>query len=151
MRRIMKTKKLIVAVSLEEEAYKPLLGLKEMDIDSKVEIHLVHVMPIILCARGMDLTVQTYPLPEEKPRLQEQIIAALTDIKKEIFPTHKNVICKCLFAINTKAAFTDYVHEEKGDLVVVATRGKYGIKNFFDSSFAQHQVKHSAAKVLVLR
>lgn len=147
----MKAKKVIVAVSLEEETHKPLLQLKEMNIGPEAEIHLVHVVPTIIYARGMQLSVLTYPLPEERPKIEESILNKLSKIKEEIFPNHQNVKFKCLFDANEKAAFNDYVSEQHADLVVVATRGRHGLKNFFDSSFAQHQLKHAPANVLVLR
>lgn len=144
----MKAKKVVVAVNFEEDTHRPLFQLKDMEFDPESEIHLVHVMPVILYARGMSFNVLTYPLPEERPRIEENIIAALKDLKNEILPGHKHVVFKCLFDVNTKAAFTDYVKNEKADLVIVATRPRHGL---FDSSFAQHQLKHSSANVLVLR
>lgn len=144
----MNARKIVVAVSFEEETQKPLMQLKNMDIHPDAEIHLVHVIPVILYARGMSLSVLTYPLPEDRPRIEESVLKALTDVRNEIFPKHKNVVMKCLFDVNTKAYFTEYVEKEKADLVVVATRGRHGL---FDSSFAQHQLKHSSANLLVLR
>lgn len=144
----MKPKKVIVAVSLEDETTKTLMQLKNMDIVKDAEIHLVHMFPVVLYARGMSFEALTYPMPDEKPRIEEQIKASLKDLKNEIFPEHKNVVMKCIFDVNTKAAFTDYVGNEKADLVVIATRHRHGL---FDSSFAQHQLKHSPASVLVLR
>ncbi len=147
----MKVNKIIVAVSLEPETEKPLMKLKDMDIDVNCEIHLVHVVPVILYARGMSLSVLTYPLEEERPSIQEAILAKLSSVKNQILPHHGKVKFKCLFDANEKAAFTDYVANEKADLVIVATRGKHGLTNIFDSSFAQHQLKYSPANVLVLR
>lgn len=147
----MKATKVIVAVSLEGETHKPLLGLKKLEIAKDAEIHLVHVVPIILYARGMNLSVLSYPLPDERPEIEMAIVSKLDQVKKEILPEHTNVRTVCLFNSNEKAAFTDYVEQEKPDLVVVATRGKHGLANFFDSSFAQHQLKHSPANVIVLR
>lgn len=144
----MKPKKIIVAVSLEEETHKALQNMKKMNIETDTEIHLVHMFPVVLYARGMSLSVLTYPLPEERPRIEEHVMSSLKDVKNELFPEHKKVVYKCIFDSNTKAAFTDYVEKEKADLVVVATRPRHG---FFDSSFAQHQLKHSPSNVLVLR
>ncbi len=147
----MKYNKIIIAVSLEEETQRPLIKLKDMDIDVHCEIHLVHIVPVILYARGMQLTVLSYPLDEDRPKIQEAILARLKTVKNDILPRHENVIYKCLFDSNGKAAFCDYVEKEKADFVVVATRGKHGLTNFFDSSFAQHQLKYSSTNVLVLR
>lgn len=147
----MKANKVIVAVSMEEETQRPLLQLQDLNFSRDTEIHLIHVMPVILYARGMDLTVLTYPLEEERPKIVETITGKLRKLAKDIFPEHTKIVYECLFDSNEKAAFCDYVQEQKADLVVVATRGKHGLKNFFDSSFAQHQLKHSPTNVLVLR
>lgn len=147
----MKCKKVIVAVSLEAATHGPLLKLKDMAIDRDAEIHLVHIVPVIMYARGLHLSVLTYPLPEERPKIELSILARLAEIKTEILPDFKNVIYKCLFDSNEKAAFSDYVAQEQADLIVIATRAKHGVMSFFDSSFAQHQVKHAITNVLVLR
>lgn len=147
----MKVNKVIIAVSMEEETQKPLFQLKDLNFSPDTEIHLIHVMPVILYARGMDLTVLTYPLEKERPKIVETVTDKLKRLAKEIFPEHTNIVCECLFDSNEKAAFCDYVQEQKAGLVVVATRGRHGLKNFFDSSFAQHQLKHSPTNVLVLR
>lgn len=146
----MKASKVIVAVSLEEETQKPLKQIKNLGIDA-AEIHLVHIVPVILYARGMQLSVLTYPLEEERPAIEEGILKKLGTVAKELFPEHKNLVCKCLFDVNVKSAFCDYVEKEKADLVVVATRGKHGLKNLFDSSFAQHQLRYAPTNVLILR
>lgn len=147
----MKAKKIIVAVSLEEEAQKPLSAIKELDLDLDAEIHLVNVMPVILYARGMHFAVMTYPLPEERARIEERVTSALADLKEDILPKHQRIHYKCLFDSNIKAAFTEYVKKQNADLVIVATRGKHGLKTFFDSSFAHHQLKYSPANVLIIR
>lgn len=147
----MKINKLIIAVSLEPETHGPLMKLKNMNIDVDSEIHFVHVVPVILYARGLHLSAMTYPLMEERPKIEESILAKLAEIKKEVFPNHKNITFKCLFDANEKMAFCDYVEHQQPDLVVVATRSKHGISNFFDSSFAQFQLGHSSSNILVLR
>lgn len=147
----MKAKKIIIAVGLQDELHKPLLQLKEMNFDENTEIHFVHVIPVTLSAHEMEFSIHAYPPPEERPRIEEKIVSAMKDLKQEIFPEHKNVHYKCLFDTNAKAYFNEYVEQQNADLVIVATRGKFGLKNFFDSSFAQHQLKHSPANVLILR
>jgi nucleotide-binding universal stress UspA family protein len=147
----MNINKLVIAVSLEPETHGPLIKLKNMNIDADSEIHFVHVVPVILYARGLHLSALTYPLVQERPKIEETILAKLADIKKEIFPDHKNITFKCIFDGNEKMAFCDYVEHQQPDLVVVATRSKHGISNFFDSSFAQFQLGHSISDILVLR
>src|SRR5687768_9452813 len=105
----MKYNKIIVAVSLEPETHRALAKLRELNLDINCEIHLVHVVPVILYSRGLHLSVLTYPLEEDRPKFQEGVLSKLTDIKKEILPRHNKVFYKCIFDSNEKAAFNDYV------------------------------------------
>lgn len=146
----MKAKKIIIAVSLAEETQKPFLYLKEMPIPQDAEIQLIHMVTENVYADGFEFAL-TYPSKAEKQKLEEQIMLKLQSIKNDLLPRHMKVTTKVIFDTNIRAAFTDYVSKEKADLVIVATRGRHGIKDFFDSSFAQHQVKYSPANVLVLR
>lgn len=147
----MNMKKIIVAVSLDESTQRPLEYLKAMPIPLDAEILLVNMVTETLIPSDSDFAVYKYPGEGERPKIEEEISKILRKIKNEIFPGHQNVSTKILFDTNIKAAFTDFVEKQRPDLVVVATRGRHGIKNFFDSSFAQHQVKYSPANVLILR
>jgi nucleotide-binding universal stress UspA family protein len=147
----MRSKIVVVAVSLEKETHQALLQLKTLDLRPDAEIHLVHVVPVIWYARGMQLSVLTYPLEEERPRIEQAILAKLSAVREELLPLHTNVTCRCLFDANEKAAFADYALKTQADLVVVASRNKHGVVTLFDSSFAQYQMKHSTANILILR
>jgi len=147
----MKSKIVVVAVSLEKETHRSLLQLKNMDISPDSEIHLVHVVPVIWYARGMQLSVLKYPLEVERPRIEQAILAKLIAVKEELLPLHTNVTCHCLFDANVKAVFADYAFKSQADLVIVASRNKHGVSTLFDSSFAQYQLRHSTANMLVLR
>ncbi|HXH73462.1 MAG TPA: universal stress protein [Bacteriovoracaceae bacterium] len=144
----MKSKKIIVAVSLDGETHNALMKLKEVDIGHDTEVHFVNIVPVVLYARGMQFSLLTYPLPQERPAIEESVIDKLKGLKGEILPHHGKVVYKCIFDPNEKAAFNDYVLSEQADLVVVATRKKHGL---FDSSFAQHLLKHSPGNVLILK
>ena len=147
----MRSKIVVVAVSLEKETHRALLQLKNIDLSPDAEIHLVHVVPVIWYGRGLQLSVLTYPLEEERPRIEQAILAKLNSVKEELLPLHTNVTYRCLFDANEKAAFADYAIKSQADLIVVASRNKHGVATVFDSSFAQYQVKHSTANILILR
>lgn len=147
----MKANKVVVAVSLEFETYGPLVKIKEFDISPDAEIHLVHVVPIILYGRGLHPSVLTYPLVEERPKIREAILTKLKSIKNEIFPNHEKVFLECLFDSNEKMAFASYAEKQQADLVVVATRSKGAMMNIFDSSFAHYQLRHNSSNLLILR
>lgn len=146
----MKKQKIIIAVSLAEETQKPFLYLKQIPIPPNAEIQLVHMVTENVYVDGMDFALSS-PSIEERQKLEEQIKLKLDGIKNLLFPLHTNVSSKIIFDTNIRAAFTAYVAKEKADLVILATRGRHGVKDFFDSSFAQHQVKYSPTNVLVLR
>lgn len=146
----MKPKKIFIAVSMAEETQKPFHYLKEFPIPPDAEVELIHMVTENVYADGFEL-VLTFPSKEEKQKLEAEITSKLRKIKQEFFPEHKQVKTKVLFDTNIRAAFTDYVAKQKADLVIVATRSRHSITGFFDSSFAQHQVKYSSANVLVLR
>lgn len=143
--------KVVVAVSLEDSLVEVLKKVKDIRLDPGFEIHLVHVFPVIVYARGMQFSALTYPMDSEKPEIEKQVMEKLSAIESEIFSQHAKVVKKCLFSSNEKAAFTEYVENTKAEMVIVATRKKHHNFNFFDSSFAQHQLKYSPAFVLVLR
>jgi nucleotide-binding universal stress UspA family protein len=147
----MRSKIVVVAVSLEKETHRSLQQLKNMDLSPDAEIHLVHVVPVIWYARGMQLSVFKYPLEEERPRIEQAILAKLTAVKEELLPLHTNVTCRCLFDANEKAVFADYALKSQADLLIVASRNKHGLGTLFDSSFAQYQLRHSSANILILR
>ena len=147
----MKLKKIIVAVSLDEATQRPFHYLEKMPIPLDSEIHLVHLVTETFYAKEMQFQVVTSPPVEDRPKIESEIVKKLLKLKKEIFPHHTNVSTKVIFDPNIKAAFVDYTEKQKPDLIIVATRGRHGIKSFFDSSFAQHQLKYSPANVLVLR
>lgn len=147
----MKLNKIIIAVSLDEATQKPFHYLKEMPIPMNCEIQLVNMVPESLNTSGMEFQLQAYPLIVDRPKLEEEIKKNLSALKHDLFPNHSNVMTHVIFDTNVKAAFTDHVKNQKADLVVVATRARHGIRSFFDSSFAQHQLKFSPVNVLVLR
>lgn len=140
-----------IAVSLEDELMVALSTIDSLDLSPQAEIHLVHVVPTILYARGMHPSVLTYPLPEDRPKIEEGIMAKLKAIQEKLFPGKDKIVLKCLFGSNEKEVFCDYLKEQKMDLAVVATRGKHGFPALFDSSFAQHLCRFSPVPVVVLR
>lgn len=147
----MKKGKIIIAVHLDAATQRPFEYLKEMPIVLDAEIQLVHMVPVTFHGVEMGFEIEAYPPKVDRPKIETEIKKKLAAFKEEFFPNHTNVSSRVIFDTNVKAAFSEYVEKEKADLVVVATRGRHGIKTFFDSSFAQHQLKYSVAHVLVLR
>ncbi len=146
----MNLNKIIIAVNMPEETQKPFQYLKAIPFPPQAEIQLVHMITENVYADGMEL-IQTFPSREEKKKLENQIHIKLQNLKSNLFPEKTKVVTKVLFDSNIRKGFTEYVAIENPDLVIVGTRGRTGMKDLFDSSFAQHQVKYSPANVLILR
>lgn len=144
-------KKIMIAVSLDEATQKPFHYLRELPIPLDSEIHIVHMATETFFTDGVEFEVRPYPPKEDRTKIVEEVKKKLLKFKEDIFPNHNRIGVHVVFDTNIKAAFTDYATQQKADLVVVATRGRQGMKALFDSSFAQHQLKYSPANVLVLR
>lgn len=140
-----------IAISLEEELISTMMQVETLELATDAEIHLVHVVPTILYARGMHPSALTYPLPEERPGIEQAIVDKLKVIAGRLFPRNKNIVLRCLFGQNEQETFCDYLKEHGADFAVVATRGKHGIATLFDSSFAQYLCRYSPVPLIVLR
>jgi nucleotide-binding universal stress UspA family protein len=146
----MSVNKIIIAVNLPEETQRPLHFLRGFPYPPKAEIQLVHMVTESVYAAGME-SVQTFPSGEAKKKLEEQILAKLEQLRTELFSETTMIVTKVIFDSNVRKGFTEYVTNQGAELVIVATRGRLGMKDHFDSSFAQYQVKYSTANVLILR
>lgn len=69
----MNAKKIIVAVSLDPATHEPLKKLRDIGLSPNSEIHLVHIIPVTLYAKGVHLSLLNYPLPDERPQMEEHI------------------------------------------------------------------------------
>ncbi|MFZ4715327.1 MAG: universal stress protein [Bacteriovoracaceae bacterium] len=147
----MNPKKVVIAVSLKKLDQKPLEKLKKSEWLEGAEIHLVHVIETV--AYGVDLSPLLFPQESEYPKIRKEVIKELELLGKKLFPNtgRPKVITKCLFDYSANDAFCDYSKQMKADLIIVATRGKKGIKGFFDSSFARYMSKYAPADLMILR
>lgn len=145
-------KRVAVAVDFDKGSLHTLHSLHKMlPILGDAEIHFVHVFEIVVYS--FDLTSRVWPLPEEQKKIEIDVIARLTKLAEEILPKNNphKVVVKCIFDIDPKVVFCDYVKDNHIGMAVVATRGKRGIPGLFDSSFAQYLCKYSPASIFVLR
>lgn len=147
----MQPKKIVIAVNLDQKDQKPLERLKNTPWFENTEVHFVYVLE---CAYyGVGLTAYYYPPTSEFPRIKKEVTQHLTKLSRKIFPHtgEQKIVVKCLFEQDAKESFCQYAKSVKADMVIVATRGKKGIKGFFDSSFARYLSKYSPADLLILR
>lgn len=146
------THKAVVAVDLEHWKAGSWNPLKGLDFLQGCELHLVYVFPTttVYAMSYLGEIPVPHPAPYDRVTVQESVEAALKSFADGAWQEgHKGkLVYKCLFAEDPKAAFCDYVLEQKADLVVTAAREKRG---FFESSFSQYVTKHTKANVLVLK
>lgn len=144
--------KVVVAVDFNKDSLNTLKTLHKMyHTIENAEIHFVHVFEVVVYS--FDLTSSSWPTAEEQAKVEADVVARLTKLADEILPKgYKNKVqVKCLFDVNPKERFCDYVKDSHASMAIVATRGKKGIQGFFDSSFAQYLCKFSPASLFVLR
>jgi nucleotide-binding universal stress UspA family protein len=147
----MQPKKIVIAVNLDQKDQKPLDKLKNTPWMENAEVHFVYILE---CAYyGAGFTPYYYPPESEFPRIKKDVLQALNKLSRRIFPHtgQPKIVVKCLFEQDAKESFCKYAKSVKADMVIVATRGKKGIKGFFDSSFARYLSKYSPADLLILR
>ena len=147
----MEPRKILVAVNLEASTQDPFSRLECFPIPKSAVIQLVHVVQESIVVTGLQLQAMVLPTEEDRVRLEAQIRTNLCHLRKVALADYPHVTEKIIYGTNTKVTFTDYAVSERADLLIVATRNRQGIKALFDSSFAQHQVRHSPVSVLVLR
>ena len=140
--------KTVIAVNLNSDYKKMLAPIKEMSFLNTSEIHLVYVFPSISYGFVFEGTL-SFPVPDEKDKIQEKVNTLLSEIEKNLLPTHKGTVKKVsLFDESPSEAINKYINEQKADLAIVATGLRKGI---FESSVATYLSKHSSANLLVIR
>lgn len=143
-------KKVVVAVSLDEELKDHLKSIKHMDFLAQSEIHLVHVFNTISYAIGFAEAPLIYPVQQDRAVIEKEVLSQLRDLSRDILPLHFSgkIIYQCLFHDNPKEKFCLYVENSKADLAVIATRRRRGL---FESSFAHYVGKHSDCHQILLK
>lgn len=143
-------KKIVIAVEMNNELYDVLKTVKKMNFLNEAEVNIVHISQTVSITVAFDGTPLVYPISEDRKAIRESVIETLKKVSKEFMPASfsGNVSYHCLFSDDPKRAFSEFVEEEKMDLVIVATKQKHGL---FESSFAQYVNKHTKANVLMLK
>lgn len=143
-------KKVVVAVSLDDNTHEQLSPLRDMEFLTHCEVHFVHVFNIIRYTGVIFEFPIAYPYQADNKPIEESVLAILTKIAKEALPKNFDgkVVHRCLFYENPRHGFSEYVNETKADLVIIPTRKKHG---FFESSFAQYINRHTEANMFFLK
>jgi hypothetical protein len=143
-------KKVAVAVSMDDDLLEHLKSIKQMSFLNHSEIHLVHVFNTISYAVGFAEAPMIYPIEDDRKAIEQAVLGRLAQVSQNILPADfkGKLVHKCLFHDNPKEKFSDYLHEIRADLAIVATRKRRGL---FESSFAHYLSKHSESHLIVLK
>lgn len=142
-------KEIIVCVDLNQDCIKTLKALPEKINLKDANVHFLHVFKSQLYDE--DLSPFTFPLPEQYIVLEKSAIMSLKRLGDDLDLDPARVSAKCFFSLSPKEKIKSYLDETKADLVVIATRGRHGIKGLFSSSLADFLCKFSPCDILVLR
>jgi nucleotide-binding universal stress UspA family protein len=143
-------KKVIVAVSPEENIETLLSPIKELNLSNETEIHFVNVFNTVSYSVWASAAPLVFPIEEDRQQIEESTLKRLAEMAKHtLSPQFQGkIVTKCLFGEHVKETFSNYVNKENADLVIVAKRAKRGI---FESSFASFVNNHTKANLLLLK
>lgn len=112
----------------------------------------IHVVTVIrLNIYHIDLSPYIYPTEIQYANLENKAVEIMRELGDSLGIDSSRITYKCFFEYKKKEIIKAYLEEVKADLVVVATRGKYGIPGLFSSSLADFLCKFSPCDVLVMR
>ena len=128
--------------------------LKHFDWTYISELHLINGFQLQKFTQGF--YIDAYPLEESYQAIKSSAIELLEKMEKEIFKGKKlakepTVIKECFITASPKDRLTKYANDEEIDIILIATRSKHGIKDFFTSSFTQYMVSHAKAELRIIR
>ncbi len=143
-------KKVIVAVGLANEMVEMMKPIHEMEFLAESEIHFIHVFNTMNYTTVFSDFPIVYPIEADLKGIEESVLKFLAKTSKAVLPPNfkGKIVQKCIFDAFPKERFSEYVNENKADLVIVPTRQKRGI---FESSFAQYVNKHTEANMVLLK
>lgn len=144
------SKKVIVAVGLNDESSTLLKPMSEMDFLLESEIHFVHVFNTFNYTTVLSDFPFIYPIEADRAPIEKSILELLAKTSSEVLPKgfKGKIIYKCLFDENAKFKFSEYTNEQDASMVIIPTRKK---REIFESSFAQYVNKHTKANLLLLK
>lgn len=144
------SKKIAIAVNLNEDVPKVFETLRESDLLKASEVHFVYSFLTTSYYMGFSGQSFVYPIEEDRKIIEESCLSKLQEASRKIIPekADSKIVLKCLFADDTKRKFGEYIQAENIDLVIVAAREKRGL---FESSFTRFIENHTHANVLVLK
>ena len=142
-------KNYVLCTTLDSECINTLKRVKH-ELDFKHT--MVHIVTVIkLNIYHIDLSPYIYPTEIQYANLENKAVEMMKELGNALGISEEKIIYKCFFEYKEKEIIKTYLDEISADLVVLATRGKYGIPGLFSSSLADFLCKFSPCDVLVMR
>jgi nucleotide-binding universal stress UspA family protein len=139
----------VLCTTLDNECLNTLKKISEEVDLKKANVHIVNVIQLNIYQ--IDLSPYIYPTEIQYANLELKAIDIMKKLGESLGINNTQITYKCFFEYKKKEIIKTYLEEVDADLVVVATRGKYGIPGLFSSSLADFLCKFSPCDILVMR
>ncbi|MEA9355775.1 universal stress protein [Bacteriovorax sp. PP10] len=142
-------KNYVLCTTLDNECLNTLQKIRHQVDLKHTMVHIVTVVKLNIYQ--IDLSPYIYPTEIQYANLELKAIEIMKKLGESLNIDSSQIIYQCFFEYNKKETIKTYLEKINADLVVVATRGKYGIPGLFSSSFADFLCKFSPCDILVMR
>lgn len=142
--------KVVVALDMDENSIETLTQLKNLNIPTSAEVHLVYIFEYV--ANNFDFTFVIPPSAEDLGKIQMIMLEKIEALKPKLgLDKHTKVIPKCFISGNAKQEFLNYADSINANLIVAASKERKGFLGLFESSFTNFLTKFSRANLIILR
>lgn len=142
-------KNYVLCTTLDNECLNSLKNIRhKVDLKNTI-VHIVTVVKLNIY--HIDLSPYIYPTEIQYANMEMKAIDKMKDLGDSLGLDSDKIVYKCFFEYDKKEIIKKYIEEVNADLVVVATRGKYGIPGLFSSSLADFLCKFSPCDIFVMR
>lgn len=148
-------KKMMACIDLKNISLKSISNyLSDYNWTHTNELHLIHGFLLQTFSDGF--YIDTYPLEKDYKEIVDSAIKTMDSIEIEIFKNNNillkpKIIKECFITSSPKNKLANYSNEKGIDIMLIATRGKHGIKGLFSSSFARFMLSHVKAELRIIR
>lgn len=140
-------KKILAPTDFSEASLKALDQAVELAKQLGAEVHVVHVVPLLMYAIAPDVVPDD---PQFERRLKEKLAARLEEVASRL--RGRGAEIHTLLVDGNPGHEVGEVAAERGfDLVVMATHGRSGLPRLMLGSVAERTVRSSKVPVLTLR
>ncbi len=140
---------IVICVDTDEDCARTLERLPAKFDLTKAKVHLIHVFEIHVS--NMEFTPVIYPSQDQYPEIEKNILEYLAEISKKLKLNVESVHRECFFSYSKERSLKEYLVKVNADTVILASKGKHGIADFFSSSLADYLCKDSPCDIIILR